>query len=204
MNPKVGVADFKATAKAGFSGNLKSKRAALRAHHATSIHPFDSSAQNIVKARQMARSGNPNVVAEGLVLRSAVDKQTMKDGRTGAAVGLAFLAGSAVGGSSVDAETAVRTVGQAVTPSSSTLIKAAGTAAMKKVQESRLKSQAASNGIADTSTPNGIGYEPATRYSDRSVISQGAADFFDAVQEIFTGEPDPGIREYFFTSGPPF
>ena len=203
MNPKVGIQDFKITARAGFAGNLKDKRAALRAHHATSIHPFDSSAQNIVASRKMARSHDPNVVAQGLALRSAVDTQTMRDGKTGAAVGITFLAAGALAGSSVDAETAVRTVGQAVTPSTSTLIKAAGSVAMKEVQKSRAESQKASNGIADTSTPNGTGYEPGSRYSDRSVISQGAHDFFATLREIFYGESDPLVPEPFFSTGPP-
>lgn len=172
INPKVAFEDIGHTAKAGLRGSLKDKRANLRQHHALTIHPFDAAAQDTIKARHLMASSDPNVVARGKALQASVDANTMRQDKTGAAVGLVFLGASEVSGSTLSNVEA-----KAIAAAKTTIVKEVGAAATAKLAQHKRDAGNAAGGLAETSrSSNGQGMT-VKGYSDASV-SSSAWDHF--------------------------
>lgn len=183
LNPKILIKDVGDTARAGLKGGVD-KRALLRGHHEKTIHPFQTTAQNLVKSERMLRSGDPAEVAAGVELKAIADRRSLRNAKTGAAVGVAFIgASAAIGGSGTVAGGSV-TGGQTVGQVAGKLV---GTYGARAVAASRAKKEELTGGLADTAIENGDGMDPATRANYNDYMSNAAKKFFGMGGATATG-----------------
>jgi hypothetical protein len=179
LNPAVAIKDVGDKARAGLSGDVD-KRALLRQHHEELIHPLQSTAQTSMTATQLLSSNNPDEVQQGLELRAIADGQAFRNAKTGAAVGIAFVAASALTSVSAPAAEAGSTAAGTSGGFSigGTTGKLVGSAGIDALRQQRAKTEEATGGLADTSNANGDGMDPATRAHFNDYISNAAQNFF--------------------------
>lgn len=169
LNPKISSKYVGDSARAGLKGNTADKRANLRAQHERVFKPFGDTAQKITTSDRMVRSGDPNVVAGGRVLRADADKASLKSGKQGIAVAAVVVAGYALGASSASFSL----------PKASTMGKFIGTQGIAAMNDKNKKKEAATGGLADTSDGNGDGMDPITSRRYQDYMSDAAGKFFN-------------------------
>lgn len=178
LNPSVAYKDVGDTLRAGLKGGTD-KRALLRGQHEKLIHPFQSTAQTLVTSERMVRSDDPAVVAQGIELKRIADAKSLRNAKTGAAVGIAFVGASALGSGSAAGSAGGQSAGQ-------TLGKYLGTTGAKLVAEATQKKES-QTGLADTAKSNGDGMDPTTRANYNAFVSRAAERFFGAGGAVATG-----------------
>lgn len=180
LNPKILVKDVGDTARAGLHGSFQQKRANLRAHHEKTIHPFNNISQDIVRSDSLKNSHNPAEVSQGVLLRESADIRSMRNGKIGAAVGVAFLGASALGGSGASAGTGIGGSGVSYTTATKYVVGAAEFVAKRRATEKQ-------TGLTDTSNSNGDGYSVYNGAPNRGGPSQWADAFFSGLGPAAAG-----------------
>ena len=166
LNPKIAAKYVGDSARAGLKGSTADKRANLRGQFERVFKPFGNTAQNLTTADKMIRSGDPNVVARGRVLKAEADKSSLASGKRSLAVAAVVVGGYALGGTS------------ASLPSATTLGKTVGAEGVRRLTAGNRKKEAATGGLADTSDGNGDGMDPMTRARYQDYMSDAAQKFF--------------------------